>query len=119
MIKSNDVSVLRIYASSTDKFEGKPLYEIIVYRAKEAGLSGTTVLRGVMGYGASSVVHSSKLWELTEKLPVIVEIVDDTEQVNLFFESVKPLLEKSSKGFLVTRDKTDVLYQKSGLITGK
>lgn len=114
MFQTDDTSVLRIYASSTDKVEGKPMYETIVFKAKEAGLSGTTVLRGVMGYGASSVIHSSKLWELTEKLPVVIEVVDETDRVVSFFESIKSYLDKMSKGFLVTLVKVNVLYHKSG-----
>ena len=106
--------MLRIYVSSTDKVENRPIYESIVYKAKESGLSGATVFRGVMGYGASSVIHSSKLWELTEKLPLIVELVDETAKIASFVESIGKLLDKMPKGCLVTMEKVKVMYHKSG-----
>lgn len=73
-------SVLKIYASSTDRLGSGLLYETVVYRAREAGISGATVYRGVMGYGLSSHIHTSKFWELTEKLPVVVELIDTEEK---------------------------------------
>ena len=114
MLQNDDNSMLRIFASSTDKIDNKPIYESIVFKAKEAGLAGATVLRGVMGYGSSSIIHSSKFWELTEKLPVIIEIIDDTERINKFFELIKPYLDKMTKGCMVTVEKVRVVYHKSG-----
>ena len=70
---------LRIYISSTDKFKHSPLYEVIVYSAKRCGIAGATVIKGIMGYGASSEIYSSKLWEISEKLPLIVEIIDESQ----------------------------------------
>ena len=89
---------LRIYISSTDKFEHSPLYEVIVYSARKHGLTGATVLKGIMGYGASSEIYSNKLWEISEKIPLVVEIIDDPEKIDSFFESIKPLFEKNRKG---------------------
>ncbi len=114
MFESKDISMLRIYASTTDKVENKPIYETIVFKAKERHLAGATVFRGVMGYGVTSIIHSSKLWELTEKLPVIVEIVDETDKIISFFEIIKPMLDKMSKGCLVTMEKVNLMYHKSG-----
>ena len=74
---------LRIYISSTDKFKHTPLYEVIVYAARRNGIIGATVLKGIMGYGASSEIYSNKLWELTEKLPLIVEIIDDPQKTHI------------------------------------
>lgn len=105
---------MRIYASSTDKMDGKPVYESIVFKAKQMDLAGATVFRGVMGFGASSVIHTSKLWELTEKLPVVVEIVDSKKKILSFFESIKPGLDKMTKGCLVTTEKVEVLLYKAG-----
>ena len=109
-----EISRMRIYASSTDKIDGKPMYESIVFKAKQMDLAGATALRGVMGFGASSVIHTSKLWELTEKLPIVVEIIDDREKLMLFFESIKPGLDKMTKGCLVTVEKVEVLLYKAG-----
>ena len=114
MEHKKEISRIRIYASSTDKIDGKPMYESIVFKAKQMDLAGATALRGVMGFGASSVIHTSKLWELTEKLPIVVEIIDDREKLMLFFESIKPGLDKMTKGCLVTVEKVEVLLYKAG-----
>lgn len=108
------VSRLRIYASTTDRIDNRPVYETIIFAAKKMGLAGATAYRGVMGFGASSVIHSSKLWELTEKLPVVVEIIDEKSKISSFFESIKPGLDKMSKGCLVTIEKVGVLLYKAG-----
>jgi uncharacterized protein len=105
---------LRIYISSTDKFEHSPLYEVIVYSARKHGLTGATVLKGIMGYGASSEIYSNKLWEISEKIPLVVEIIDDPEKIDSFFESIKPLFEKIGKGHIITADETTVLMHRPG-----
>lgn len=111
---SNEFSLLRIFVSSTDIVDHQPLYEVITIKAKQEGLAGSTVLRGFMGFGASSKIHTSKFWELTEKLPVIIEIVDETNKLKQFYNSIKPLLESVPKGIMVTIEKTEVLMHKSG-----
>jgi PII-like signaling protein len=105
---------LRIYVSSTDKFEHSPLYEVIVYAAKRFGLTGATVFKGIMGYGASSEIHENKLWELSEKMPVIIEIVDDPEKIDGFSETIRPYFDKIEKGYLITIENTTILMQKTG-----
>jgi uncharacterized protein len=115
-MKSDDkVKRLRIYISSTDKFKHSPLYEVIVYAAKRQGISGATVLKGIMGYGASSEIYSSKLWELSEKLPLVVEIIDESEKIDSFFKSIKPYFDKIGKGHIITIDETTVLMHKTGI----
>jgi PII-like signaling protein len=114
MESNKEIIRMRIYAGSTDKMDGKPVYESIVFKAKQMDLAGATAFRGVMGFGASTVIHTSKLWELTEKLPIVVEIVDDKEKIMLFFESIKAGLDKMSKGCLVTIEKVEVLLYKAG-----
>ena len=111
---SKDLSLLRIFVSSTDIIDYKPLYETLTIKAKTEGLAGATVLRGVMGFGASSKIHSSKFWELTEKLPMVVEIIDETEKIKDFYKLIEPILETVPKGILVTIEKTEVLMYKSG-----
>ena len=106
---------LRIYISSTDKFKHTPLYEVIVYAARRNGIIGATVLKGIMGYGASSEIYSNKLWELTEKLPLIVEIIDDPQKIDTFFELIKPFFDKVGKGHLITMEETTVMMHKTGI----
>jgi uncharacterized protein len=114
-MKPNDKAKrLRIYISSTDKYEHTPLYELIVYSARKHGLTGATVLKGIMGYGASSEIHNSKLWEITEKIPLVVEVIDEPQKIDSFFETIKPLFDKIGKGHIITADETTVLMHKSG-----
>jgi len=114
-MKANDTSVLKIYASSTDKVGMKLLYEHIVYLAKEQSISGVTVYRGIMGYGLSSTnVSTSKFWELTEKLPVVIEMIDKTDVLEAFYELIEPELLKMPKGCLVYMEPVHVKLLKSG-----
>jgi len=89
-------------------------YEHIVYLAKEKGISGVTVYRGIMGYGLSSHIHTSKFWELTEKLPVVIEIIDTSEKIEQFYLLIEPDIQKLPKGCLVTIDPVAVKLHKSG-----
>jgi uncharacterized protein len=114
-MKQDDIARrLRIYISSTDKFEHVPLYEKIVFAAKRHGIAGATVLRGIMGYGASSEIYTESLWELTEKTPLVVEIIDVPEKISLFLETIKPYLEESGKGHIVTMDETTIAMLRAG-----
>jgi uncharacterized protein len=114
MNPDDKVKRLRIYISSTDKYEHSPLYEVIVYSARKHGLNGATVLKGIMGYGASSEIYTNKLWEITEKIPLVVEIIDEPQKIDSFFESIKPLFEKIGKGHIITVDETTILMHKPG-----
>lgn len=115
-MKSSGNSILKIYASSTDKFGSKLLYEHIVTAAKEMGISGVTVLRGIMGFGLSSKhISSSRYWELTEKLPVIIEIIDETERLKSFYNELESVLLQQPKGILVTMEPIDIMLQKKGI----
>lgn len=105
---------LRIYISSTDKVEHTPLYETIVYAAKSFGLTGATVLKGIMGYGASSEVYSNKLWEISEKVPLIIEIIDEFHKIEPFIDHIKPFFEKAGKGYIMTLDETTIIMHKTG-----
>jgi uncharacterized protein len=107
-----EAKLLRIFISSTDKFKHEPLYEVIIYAAKRYGLSGGTVLRGVMGFGAQSNVHSVKFWELTEKVPLVVEIVDEATKIESFSEKILPWLKSTKYGCLVTIEKADIVLHK-------
>lgn len=108
-----NAKVMRIFVSSTDKYRHEPLYEVIVYAAKRFGLAGATVLRGVMGFGASSPVTTVKLFELSEKLPLVIEIVDTNEKIEQFSVVVKSYFDQVRYGGMVTiEDARIVLYKK-------
>jgi PII-like signaling protein len=102
--------MLRIYVGNADKINGAPLYETIVYAAKRKGMAGATVYKGVMGYGANSIVHSTKIFEISQDLPMVVEIVDTDERINVFLEIIKPYLSNPKFGMLITRQSVDVIH---------
>ncbi len=97
--------LLRIAIGETDKHEGKPLYEVIVLKARELNLAGATVFRGIMGFGATSRIHSIKLLRLAEDLPVMIEIVDTEENI----EKILPFLDETVKEGLITMEKVQVI----------
>lgn len=106
--------MLKIYASSTDRVGNQLLSEKIVSLAKESGISGCTVYRGIIGYGTSNKITISKFWEITEKLPVIIEIVDNDERIEIFWSILEPVLKSMEKGCLVTRIPVEVILKKPG-----
>ena len=110
----SNYSRLRVKASTTDKIGTKLLYQHLVELAHRKGISGATVFRGIMGYGSSSTITSSRFWELTEKLPVVVEFVDQTEKLKSFYSEIEEELLRMPKGCLVTIEPTDILLQKKG-----
>lgn len=114
MESNSEVSVLKIYVGSTDQINQQPLYEYLVFQAKKKGIAGATVVKGIMGFGASSVIHSYKFWEVSEKVPLLVEFVDTEEKILGFFEEIKPQLEIMKYGCLVTLTKSIALLYKSG-----
>src|ERR1700752_301611 len=97
--------LLRIFFGEDDKLGGKPLYEAIVLKAREQHLAGATVLRGPMGFGASSRLHTSKILRLSEDLPLVIEIVDSEEKINTFL----PMLDGMMTSGLITMEKVQVL----------
>jgi uncharacterized protein len=108
-------SILKIYSSNTDKMGTELLYEHIVYLAKSKGISGVTVYRGIMGYGLSSnTVTSTRFWELTEKLPVMIEIIDEKIKLEEFYLLIESDLKNMPKGCLVTIEPVEIKMQKKG-----
>jgi PII-like signaling protein len=87
-----DGTLLRIYIGELDKWHHQPLYEAIVLKARERGLAGATVLRGPMGFGAHSRLHTSKILRLSEDLPVLIEIVDTAEKINAFIPELDQMV---------------------------
>jgi uncharacterized protein len=102
--------LLRIFIGESDRWRHQPLYEAIVLKAREMHLAGATVLRGSMGYGKASRLHTTKILRLSDDLPLIIEIVDSEERINAFL----PVLEKMMAGGLVTLEKARVLHYRSG-----
>ena len=105
---------MKVHASTTDKIGSKLLYQHLVELAQKKGINGATVFRGIMGYGASSTIQSSRFWELTEKLPVVIEFVDLTEKLKEFYTQIEKELLSMPKGCLVTLESTEILLQKKG-----
>jgi uncharacterized protein len=106
-----DAMLLRIFIGEDDKHKGRPLYESIVLKARENHLAGATILRGPMGFGHSSRLHTAKILRLSEDLPIVVEIVDSEEKIRGFLSE----LDKMMGSGLVTLEKVQVLqYGKGG-----
>jgi uncharacterized protein len=104
-----DGSLLRIFVGESDRYGHHPLYEAIVLKAREKGLAGATVMRGVMGFGKHSILHTAKILRLSEDLPMVIEIVDSAEKINEFL----PVLEEMIKDGLVTLERVKVLHYKA------
>lgn len=100
-----DGLLVRIFIGEQDRWHGKPLYEAIVARARESGLAGTTVLRGLMGFGAKSRIHTAKILRLSEDLPIVIEIVDTEEKIR----SILPALDEMVGDGMVTLEKVQVI----------
>jgi PII-like signaling protein len=109
MVLPEDGCLLRIFIGESEKVDGKPLYQRLVEKARTRGLAGATVWRGMMGYGANSRIHTSKILRLSQDLPVIVEIVDAREKLEAFLVQVDSLI----RGGLATLEKVQVHVYRS------
>ena len=96
---------LRVYIGETDSWHGRPLYDALVISAREMGLAGATVLRGVEGFGAQSRLHSAKVLRLSENLPMVVEIVDRDERIRAFLAACDEMITDG----LVTVDPVEIV----------
>ncbi len=105
-----DAILLRIFIGESDRWKHMPLYEAIVLKAREMHLAGATVLRGPMGFGKSSRVHTAKILRLSLDLPLVIEIVDTEEKINAFLPSIDQMM----KGGLVTLEKARVIHYRAG-----
>ena len=114
MENNPDAKLLRIFIGESDKFGQQLLYETIVFEAKKQGLSGATVTRGIMGFGANSKIHTAKLLELSSDLPLIVEVVDTEEKIRVFTKTVEHLFEQAKAGGLITIEKAEVIKYTAG-----
>ncbi len=100
-----EAELLRIFIGESDHYQGRPLYEAIVLAARKRGMAGATVLRGVMGFGADSRMHTAKILRLSEDLPIIVEIVDKPERIADFLPELDTMIEEG----LITLEKARVI----------
>ena len=100
-----EATLLRVFLGESDQHDGKPLYEAIVIKARELHLAGATVLRGVMGYGRSSRLHTAKLLRLSEDLPIVVEIADVEDKI----QELLPWLQEVVTGGLITLERARVI----------
>jgi uncharacterized protein len=107
-----DSKLLRIFVGELDKIGHQPLYEAILFKAKEQGLAGCTILRGIMSFGPSSRVHTAKLIDISSDLPIVIEIVDHEDKLNTFIPVVDKMMEECGQGGLITIEKAEVLYYK-------
>ncbi len=112
-----DARLLRIFIGESNKYEGKPLYEWLVLKARERGLAGATVFRGIMGFGANSRVHTSKILRLSFDLPIIVEIIDTHKKIKNFLFFIENAIQASNSNVdhkgLVTIEKVDVRFYRA------
>lgn len=102
--------LLRIYVGESDRYQHQPLYEALVLKAREMHLAGATVLRGPMGFGKSSRLHTAKILQLSMDLPLVIEIVDSEEKINEFLPILKPMMQ----GGLITLEKVRVIDYRAG-----
>jgi PII-like signaling protein len=114
MENNPNAKLLRIFIGESDKAGHQPLYEAIVFEAKKQSLSGATVTRGIMGFGANSKVHTTKLFEISADLPLIIEIVDTEEKIREFTKTVEQLFEQTKSGGLITLEKAEVIRYRAG-----
>lgn len=109
-----EAKLLRIFIGESDKHGNIPLYEKIVLEARKSQLAGATVLRGIMGFGGNSRIHTTKILRLSEDLPLIIEIVDEISKIETFLPQLDLLLEESGCGGLITIEKAEIIKYLSG-----
>ncbi len=105
----NEGKLLRVFIGESDRYHNKPTYEYILLKAKELGLAGVTILRGIEGYGATSQIHTVKVLRLSEKLPIIIEIIDAQDPIQKIKAEVEKVFEESGCGGLITLEKVDII----------
>jgi uncharacterized protein len=105
-----EAELLRIFMGESDHYHGRPLYESIVLEARKRGMAGATVLRGIMGFGAHSRMHTAKILRLSEDLPIVVEIVDNPERIAAFLPELDHMIQEG----LITLERARVIAYRHG-----
>ncbi len=106
---SGDAKLLRIFLGESDTIHSTSVYERIVLEARKSGLAGATVFKGIMGFGGSSRIHTSKILRLSEDLPLIIEIVDDIKKIEEFLPVIDNIFEEANCGGLITIEKAEII----------
>lgn len=104
-----EAKLLRIFVGESDLINHIPVYEKIVLEARKAGLAGATVLKGIMGFGGSSRIHTAKLLRLSEDLPLVIEIVDEEKKIEDFLPNLDEIFEQANSGGLITMEKMRII----------
>lgn len=104
-----DAKLLRIFVGESDKIHSIPVYEKIVLEARKAGLAGATVFKGIMSFGGTSRIHTTKILRLSEDLPLIIEIVDEITKIEQFIPIIDKIFEEANCGGLVTLEKAEII----------
>jgi PII-like signaling protein len=108
--------LLRIFVGELDQVDGRPLYEALVLKAREIGMAGATVLRGIEGFGADSrIIHTAKLLRLSEDLPIVIELVDTEEKIERFVKLTSELLEQAGSGGMITDERAHIIHYRQGI----
>ena len=105
--------VLRVFVGETDTWKHRPFYEAVLYQAREQGLAGCTVLKGVMSYGASRLLHTSKLLDISQDMPMVIELIDEEVKIRAFAAQVNEMFEEAGCGGIVTIEAAEVMVYKS------
>jgi PII-like signaling protein len=106
---NGEAKLLRIFVGESDKSGTIPVYEKIVLEARKSGMAGATVFRGIMGFGGSSRIHTTKILRLSEDLPLIVEIVDEVSKIEQFLPLLDKIFEDANSGGLITIEKAEII----------
>jgi len=104
-----EAKLLRIFVGESDLIHHIPVYEKIVIEARKAGLAGATVMKGIMGFGASSRIHTTKLLRLSEDLPLVIEIVDTEKKIEEFIPLLNEIFEEANSGGMITMEKVNII----------
>lgn len=107
-----DGKLLRIFVGEQDKWHGQPLYEAIVHLAKKEGMAGATVIKGFMGFGCKSHMHTAKLLRLSEDLPIVIEMVDSEEKISKFLPHLDDMVQEG----LITLEKANVILYRANAV---
>ncbi|MCS7277189.1 MAG: DUF190 domain-containing protein [Dehalococcoidia bacterium] len=106
MEEETQALLLRIFIGESDRWHGRPLYRALVEKAREQGLAGATVIRGIEGFGANSVIHTSRLLELSSDLPIVIEVADRPEKIEAFLATVREMVQEG----LATLERVRVVF---------
>ena len=103
-------TLLRIFLTDQDRYQGNPLYSEIVLKCKAIGLHGATVLRGLIGYGNSGIIHSNSILSMSDSLPLVLEVCDEIEKIELALPEIKAMIDESKCGGLITLEVARVVH---------